>query len=345
MIDVHVHLRDWQQSAKETVGHGLAVASLCGFRWVADMPNTAPALTDRETVLDRLALASPYARKHHVSYSVHMGLTADEDQIRHAVNTYNELFPRVLGLKMFAGHSTGNMGLVSPEAQRTVFRTLTDSDYRGILLVHCEKESLLRPELFVPGRFETHSAARPPEAEAESVRDMISLAMETGFRGGLHICHISTRAALDLVKKARAEGLDISCGATAHHSLLTASDAGNHDLFLKMNPPLRDESDRQAVYQGLIDGDVDFVESDHAPHTLADKEAGASGILGFAGSLLLLKRLKADGVPHARLVELFCSAAADRFGIESDNRLADRLDWRIAKAREEYPFDPFSGLS
>ena len=131
MIDVHVHLRDWQQSAKETVGHGLAVASLCGFRWVADMPNTAPALTDRETVLDRLALASPYARKHHVSYSVHMGLTADEDQIRHAVNTYNELFPRVLGLKMFAGHSTGNMGLVSPEAQRTVF---TESEEGPALL-------------------------------------------------------------------------------------------------------------------------------------------------------------------------------------------------------------------
>lgn len=345
MIDVHVHLRDWGQKAKETVEHGIRVASLCGIRHVSDMPNTSMPLVDRETVLDRLALASGPSRRNRVSYSVNMGLTADSDQISQAVSTYNELFPKVLALKMFAGHSTGNMGLVSLDEQRTVFQTLSRLDYRGVLMIHCEKEGLMKPDLYRQGQFETHGDARPVEAEVESIRDMIGLARETGFKGRLHICHISTGKGLELVVKARDEGVGISCGATAHHSLLTSMDASMHEWYLKMNPPLRSEEDRNAIYNGLINGQIDFVESDHAPHTLEDKEKGASGIPGFAGTLLLLKRLKADNVPHERLVELFCTNAGKRFDIEVDTLLPDRLDWRIGQVRKEYPFDPFAKFS
>lgn len=344
MIDVHVHLRDWGQKAKETVEHGIRVASLCGIRHLSDMPNTSPALVDSQTVLDRLALASGASRRHRVSYSVNMGLTADPDQIAQAVSTYNELFPKVLSLKMFAGHSTGNMGLVALDEQRTVFQTLSRLDYRGVLMIHCEKERLIRSGLYRPGQFETHSDARPAESEVESIRDMITLAKETAFKGKVHICHISTKAGLGIVVKAREEGVDISCGATAHHNLLTRKDASNHDWYLKMNPPLRSEEDRTAIYNGLVNGQIDFVKSDHAPHTLEDKEKGASGIPGFAGSLILLKRLKADKVPHDRLIELFCTNAGKRFDIEVDSVLPDRLDWRIAQARKEYPFDPFGAF-
>ena len=342
MIDVHVHLRDWAQSDKETVEHGLRVAKMCGYTHVADMPNTDPALISRQTVLDRLSLAGESARKHRISYSVHMGLTADENQIREAVAAYNELYPLILGLKMFAGNSTGGMGLTGIEQQRKVFTVLKEAGYRGILLVHCEKESLMQPECYVRDHFATWSLARPAVCESESVRDMIFLAEETGFEGGLHICHISTRAAIELVKQARGRGLNISCGATAHHSLLTARDALEHDRFLKMNPPVRDEADRQAVYQGLIDGDIDFVESDHAPHTLEDKLSGASGIPGFTASLVLLKKLRKDGVPESRLEDLFALKAAERFGIEAcEPLLPSRIDWRIRHSRLEYPVRPF----
>lgn len=343
MTDLHVHLRDGVQSAKETIEHGLAVASMCGIRRVADMPNCSPALTSRAAVLDRLALASPSAKRHRVSYSVHMGLVADPDQIREAVATHSELFPLVLGLKLFAGQSTGNMGIVDIDSQRLVFQTLTEAHYRGVLLVHCEKESLLRPELFVAGRWETHSLARPAAAEVESVRDMIGLMEETGFPGHLHICHISTKGALELVCAARDRGLAVSCGATAHHSLLTVDDAAEHGRYLKMNPPLRSVEDRDAIYAGLVDGSVDYVESDHAPHTLEDKEKGASGIPGFAGSLMLLSRLKADGVPTERLVDIFSRNALTLFGLDGEERpLPDRIMWRARKAASEYPFDPFA---
>ena len=342
MIDPHVHLRDWGQSSKETILHGMSIAAEAGFTHLFDMPNTSPACTDRDTILSRLADGGESAEKTGVSYHLYAGLTQDPEQVKEMAAVHDELFPLVIGLKMFAGNSTGGMGLTGIEQQRKVFTVLKEAGYRGILLVHCEKESLMHPECYVRDHFATWSLARPAVCESESVRDMIFLAEETGFEGGLHICHISTRAAIELVKQARGRGLNISCGATAHHSLLTARDALEHDRFLKMNPPVRDEANRQAVYQGLIDGDIDFVESDHAPHTLEDKLSGASGIPGFTASLVLLKKLRKDGVTESRLEDLFALKAAERFGIEAcEPLLPSRIDWRIRHSRLEYPVRPF----
>ena len=178
------------------------------------------------------------------------------------------------------------------------------------------------------------------QPEAAARRELME---ETGFAGHLHICHISTKGALELVCAARDRGLAVSCGATAHHSLLTVDDAAEHGRYLKMNPPLRSVEDRDAIYAGLVDGSVDYVESDHAPHTLEDKEKGASGIPGFAGSLMLLSRLKADGVPTERLVDIFSRNALTLFGLDGEERpLPDRIMWRARKAASEYPFDPFA---
>lgn len=341
MVDLHVHLRDWAQSSKETVEHGLHVASMCGIRMVADMPNTSPALTSRDVVLMRLALASGPSRKYGVRYCIHMGLTADEAQIAHAVETYRELFPLVIGLKMFAGHSTGDMGIVTLEDQSRVFRTLSRLSYDGVLSIHCEKESLMHPELLVPGRFETQSVARPAQAEIESIRDMISLARDNGFPGHIHICHISTAQGIALVKKARGEGMSISCAATAHHALLTCDDARDGSRCLRMNPPLRSPADRDAVFAALASGDIDYVESDHAPHTLEDKIAGAGGIPGFEGTLHLLAALRNAGVGQDRLMELFCTRACEIFHVEADDFLPDDVEQRIRMVKGQYQFDPF----
>lgn len=341
MVDLHVHLRDWAQSSKETVEHGLHVASMCGIRMVADMPNTSPALTSRDVVLMRLALASGPSRKYGVRYCIHMGLTADEAQIAHAVETYRELFPLVIGLKMFAGHSTGDMGIVTLEDQSRVFRTLSRLSYDGVLSIHCEKESLMHPELLVPGRFETQSVARPAQAEIESIRDMISLARDSGFPGHIHICHISTAQGIALVKKARGEGMSISCAATAHHALLTCDDARDGSRCLRMNPPLRSPADRDAVFAALASGDIDYVESDHAPHTLEDKIAGAGGIPGFDGTLHLLAALRNAGVGQDRLMELFCTRACEIFHVAADDFLPDDLEQRIRMVKGQYQFDPF----
>lgn len=342
MIDPHVHLRDWKQEEKETILHGLKVAKACGFTHVFDMPNTNPALTSRELIINRLADASDAKKKvKGISYHLYGGLTLDKSQIREMVSAYNELFPLVVGLKLFAGHSTGNMGIIGKPKQLEVIKALSEFGYKGVLAVHSEKEELMEADKFIPGKWETHSLARPSKAEVESVRDLIDCCLEANFQGTLHIAHVSTKEAVELVVKNR-DKLKISMGATPHHALYSQKDAECHEKYLKMNPPLRTEEDRAFIYNALIDGTIDWVESDHAPHTLEDKENGASGIPGFTGMLVLLDSLRKDGCSEDRLKELFAFNAAKVFGLdEEDAIIPEKLASKINKSREEYPVKPF----
>lgn len=312
MIDPHVHLRDWDQAEKETVAHGLSVAKAYGFTHVFDMPNTSPALTNRETIRKRFELANGIEG---ISYHLWAGITADPKQIAEVISVYRAFYPRVVGLKMFFGQSTGNMGICDYETQFAVFQTLKAMHYRGVVAIHAEKESLLHPERYIAGRFETHSLARPPEAEIESVRDAIAIAKHSGFEGTLHIAHVSTRGAIEEIIKAR-ETIRITAGVTPHHALFTVQDAADYNRYLKMNPPLREEADRQAVFSSLLDGTATWIESDHAPHTKEQKENGASGIPGFENMLLLIKALQNAGISEKRLYDLTYRNAANLFDLQ-----------------------------
>ena len=126
MIDPHGHLRDWKQSDKETILHGMTVAAMAGFTDLFDMPNTNPPCTDRQTILDRLAAGSEAEERTGVSYHLYAGLTADPEEIRTMAGLHSELFPLVIGLKMFAGQSTGNMGIIGKDRQHAVFQILSD---------------------------------------------------------------------------------------------------------------------------------------------------------------------------------------------------------------------------
>lgn len=342
MIDPHVHLRDWNQQEKETILHGLKVAKASGFTHVFDMPNTSPAITSREMIITRLADASDAQKKvKGISYHLYGGLTKDKDQVREMVSAYYELFPLVAGLKLFAGHSTGNMGIIGKENQLEVFRYLKEAGYRGVLAVHSEKEELMESGKFIPGKWETHSDARPKCAEVESIRDLIGCALESGFEGTLHIAHISAKESVELVKSYK-DRLRITMGATPHHALYSKKDAECHDKYLKMNPPLRDEEDRAYIFASLMDGTIDWVESDHAPHTLQDKEGGASGIPGFTGMLMLLSALREAGCSEERLEKLFFRNAASAFGLDTEGIvLPQKLGQKISRSREEYPIKPF----
>jgi len=306
VIDPHVHLRDWSQAEAETVAHGLAVAKECGITHVYDMPNTNPPLTSRETILRRLALAEGITG---IGYHVWAGLTADPAQIAEMVAVYNELHPQVVGLKLFMGHSTGNMGITEYADQLKVFQTLTACGYTGTVAVHAEKEALMHPELYVPGEFHTHSQARPVEAETESVRDALRAVRESGFAGTLHIAHASTAGTVELVREAK-KTMQVTMGVTPHHALFTTEDARDHSRYLKMNPPLRSEADRAAVFEALLHGPADWMESDHAPHTLEKKEAGASGIPGLRNMPLLAEALRQAGITEERLADVTFRNAA-----------------------------------
>ncbi|MCR5732134.1 MAG: dihydroorotase family protein [Sphaerochaetaceae bacterium] len=346
MIDPHVHLRDWNQKEKETVEHGLMVAHKAGFTRLFDMPNTNPPITSREMAIERIALAQEVIKKHfkksHMAYSLYLGITGDREQIREVVSASQELFPLVCGLKLFAGQSTGNMGIVEKSSQSNIFKALAEFGYEGVVAVHCEKEALMKSELFKKGEWETHSLARPRESEIESIKDIISAAKEAGFKGNLHIAHISTSTGIELVKKAREEGMKISCGVTPHHALLNVEDAKEHDRYLKMNPPLRGEEDRKAVFNALLDGSASWAESDHAPHTLQDKENGASGIPGFSGMLLLLDELRKAGASEEHLKDIFGRNALRTFGFDPQEIVLPQNPLSLKKKIDrEYPIRPF----
>ncbi|MGI6436648.1 MAG: dihydroorotase [Sphaerochaeta sp.] len=345
MIDPHVHLRDWNLSAKETLAHGLLVAERSGFTAVIDMPNTDPPLTTKARIIKRIEAAN--RTKRNVSYHLWAGVTGDPAQIDEVVKSCEELFPSVVGLKLFAGHSTGNMGLVEEEIQGRVYRHLARRNYTGAVALHCEKEALLRPELYDNADLSTQSLARPPEAEVASIRDQLSFSKEAGFAGHLHIAHLSTIEGLLLVEEAKREGRRISCGVTPHHLLLNRDMAKDRRLYAKMNPPLRDEETRKKLFEALLEGRIDWVESDHAPHTIADKETGASGIPGFSGMLLLLKVLYEHGLSRGMMQSLFGGNVQGTLKLPPREIVLpsyEALPPLIAAASGEYPYDSFRGL-
>ncbi|MCH3917104.1 MAG: dihydroorotase family protein [Spirochaetia bacterium] len=350
MVDPHVHLRDWNQKDKETLVHGLSVAYACGIDEVFDMPNTDPPLVSRDALLDRLSDAQAAIKDlgKEISYHVWAGLQADHDQIVQMAYAVMELFPLVVGLKLFAGNSTGGMGIIKEKDQRMVFATLAEVGYEGVLAVHCEKEALLDMARFNPQDLSSQSIARPAQAEIDSVSDMLRLAAETGFRGTLHICHISTAKALSLVAEAKEKGMHVTCGATTHHALLTSCDASSLS-YARMNPPLRSAEDRNEIFEGLLDGRIDWIESDHAPHTLKDKQRGAAGIPGFSGTLLLLKALWEHGCSRKRLMDLTGRNVYAAFGLDAEDvdfTLPDRkkLSLWSMEAAKAYPYDGFISL-
>lgn len=321
MIDPHVHLRDFNQKNKETIKGGLILAKSLGFTHVFDMPNTDPPLTSREVLLRRLTLAKE-ANISGVSYHTYIGITNSEEQIKDAVNLFNEFFPSVVGLKMFLGHSTGNMGITEKNEQEKIVRLLSKLDYEGVLVVHAEKEEFINNSLYNPLYPETHLVARPNIAEIESIKDIIEIVKKVDFKGKLHIAHVSCKESLKLIKEAKKDGVKISMGITPHHALFNISDNAK-DKDLKVNPPLREEEDRKAIYGALLDDDIDYlwVESDYAPHTKEDKDNGAAGLRAIEFTPILIKKLREDNISEDRLISLMGLNVINTFILENEKIL------------------------
>ena len=359
ILDPHVHLRDWSQAYKETIFHAFVIAGRLGVRGLIEMPNTSPPLTARAAVERRLELAAQAAARCRteglspIHYAMHLGLSHDERQVREAVRLVHEYFPQVVGLKLYAGHSTGNMGIVEGSAQHRIYAALAEESYEGVLAVHCEAESLIDTRLFDPARPESHSEARPEKAEIFSIEQQLALADLVGFPGQFHVAHISTAEGVGLVQAAKARGQRASCGVTPHHCLLSLDaqsrpsgkpsqkpNSENEEKLgnlLKVNPPLRTETQRKRLWRLLLEGHIDWIESDHAPHaphekTGAEDRAVASGIPGLTGIRLLYERLKQSGLPQQRLAELCCQNALNAYRLPWADFAAEpppisALDW------------------
>lgn len=287
--DGHVHWRDEEQANKATIKDASDLFVSQGFKFVMDMAaNCRPPVLSRKRAMERLELANR-TKNPLIDYYLYAGLTADLNQIAEVVKLA-QTERQVCGLKLFAGGSLANIGvLLDIYKQWEIYQGLARFDYRKVLAVHCEKEPLFQPKLWDPQAPWTHSLAQPPESEIESVRDQIYYALQSGFKGILHICHVSCPESVELIDKAR-NYLKITCGVTPHHILWTDEKLRRKDgLLYKVNPPLRDLRRVEKLRQYLIDGKITWIETDFAPHTKEDKfERYCSGIanLSLYGKLL-----------------------------------------------------------
>jgi len=311
-IDPHVHCRDGKQAYKETIAHVLKLCDEQGVDIIFDMPNTDPPLLTERDMEARLALVPRADLKR---YRLYLGATTDERQLREAVNLVKQCY-QVIGIKLYAGHSVGTLALTREADQRKVYAVLAAAGYHDVLAVHAEKETLFTRS-FDSARPASHSLARPPQAETASIADQIAFARAANFQGTLHICHLSTASSLELVKAAR-QDLNITCGVTPHHLLWSADHMkGREGLLYKVNPPLRELADTIALRQALKQGEIDWIETDHAPHAISEKlyppyESGYP-------SLCLYRSLVEDilpywGVSEATIKDITSTAIQRVFG-------------------------------
>ena len=255
-IDTHVHLRDFEERHKETIKHGLEVAYDSGVDAVFDMPNTKPLVITEEVALSRIRAARE-ARMSDVFYGLYMGVTNDPEQLKRAVDAYRRI-PQIVGLKMFTAHSVGDLSVIWSESQVTVYRILVKEGYDGVLALHCEDHKDFQPDIWDPKDPQSHCYTRPEITEITSVENQIHLAHGLGFAGKLHIAHISSPKAVDVVEVAKTEGVDVSCGICPHHFIYDWNQMNKENGILwKMNPPLRSPESRSKLFQQLKDGKID----------------------------------------------------------------------------------------
>ena len=270
-----------------------------------------------------------------------MGLTGYQEQVKRAVDACLE-FPQVIGMKLYAGHSVGNLGVIKIEDQARVYETLAQEEFMGVLAVHAEKEDELNLSLWNYHNPVTHCHARPEKAEVESIKDQIKLAKNYKFKGNLHIAHISSPAAVDLVQQAKSEGLNISCGICPHHFIYDWQQMTCKDGILwKMNPPLRSPESREKMLQYLKSGKIDWIETDHAPHTLNEKvsEPFMSGIPGLPWWGVFDEYLRMNNFSDVMIEQLTFTNIIKRFGMD-----ISRSRRKIIDRRGDYPFNPYKLL-
>lgn len=343
-IDPHVHCRDWNEEYKDTIEHTLRVAEKSGLTAIFDMPNTKPPLITKELVLKRLELADEADSP--VFYATYMGLTLNELQIEEAVKTYNEFFPRVIGFKFFTC-SAGELGVTDEKDQLLIYKTLTNLRYEGVLCVHCEKESLLKPYIWDPKNPITHTSARPEEAEFNSIEDQIKLKIKSDFKGNLHIAHISTPESVFLIENYIEEGLNISCELTPHHALLNKEIMNQKNgLLYKMNPPLRDEWCTDILLDNLKNGKIPMIGSDHAPHKLEEKlfSPYLSGIPNLPFYPKFIEILRKKGFSEKIIREITFDNICKIFKIELKPRQVEVSTEEDLYEWGNYSFNPYKNI-
>ncbi len=330
--DVHVHFREPGFSYKEKIATGSAAAARGGYTAVCTMPNLDPVPDSVENLQKQLDIIERDAVIDVLPYGA---ITVGERG-----EALADLEGMAAGVVAFSDDGRG------VQSESMMREAMTRAKALGKLIVaHCEDNSLLHGGYIHDGEYAAAHGHRGICSESEwgPIKRDIELCRETGC--GYHVCHISTKESVELIRKAKAEGVDITCETGPHYLVLDDGDLREDGRF-KMNPPLRSRADREALLQGIADGTIDMIATDHAPHSAEEKarglESSAFGIVGIetAFPVLYTALVRTGFITMERLMELLVFNARERFRIPL--RKNDYTVWDLDR---EFTVDPADFLS
>jgi dihydroorotase len=305
--DVHVHLREPGFSYKETILSGTSAAARGGYTAVLAMPNLKPAPDSIEHLREQLDIIERDAKIATLPYG-----TITKCQAGIELSDMDEMADNV------AGFSDDGKGVQSKELMLAAMEKARSLG--KIIVAHCEDNSLLRGGYIHDGKYAKEHGHKGicSESEWKPIARDIELVKDTGC--SYHVCHISTKESVDIIRKAKAEGVDITCETGPHYLVLDENDLEESGSF-KMNPPLRSEEDRLALIEGIKDGTIDMIATDHAPHSKEEKSKGlagsAFGVVGIetAFPIMYTNLVKTGIISLEKLIELMAINPRKRFNI------------------------------
>jgi dihydroorotase len=339
-IDLHVHLREPGGEKKETIETGTKAAAKGGFTTVAAMPNTRP-VPDTKEQLEKL--------------NCRIEETAAVKVLPYASITIRELGLELTDFKALkeAGAFAFTDDGVGVQSAAMMLQAMKNAAEIGMPIVaHCEENTLINKGSVHDGVFAKENGLNGIPSVCESVQIARDVLLAEAAGCHYHVCHISTKESVRVVRDAKRAGIKVTAEVTPHHLLLSEDDIPGHDANFKMNPPLRGADDRSALIEGLLDGTIDFIATDHAPHTAEEKEEGMVlapfGIVGLETAFpLLYTHFVEKGIfTLKQLIDFLTIKPAQAFGLESGKLQAGEIaDLVLLDLEHHEKIDPAKFLS
>ena len=324
--DVHVHFREPGFSYKETIFSGSLAAAHGGYTAVCTMPNLNPVPDTKAHLKEQLDLIKQDGLIHIYPYG-----SITMEQKGEALSDMKALAPQVIAF------TDDGRGVQRDEMMRAAMKQA--KQLGKLIVAHCEDNSLLNGGYIHDGDYarDNHHRGISSASEWKQLERDLALVKETGC--AYHVCHVSTKESVELIRKAKKDGLNVTC-ETAPHYLILDDSFLQEDGRYKMNPPLRDKSDREALIAGIQDGTIDMIATDHAPHSEEEKSQGLDGssfgIVGLetAFPLLYTYLVKENVISLEKLLQLMVSNPRKRF------RIPMTTDFSIWDMRQSYIVEP-----
>lgn len=332
--DVHVHLREPGFFYKETIRTGTMAAARSGYGLLMSMPNLQPVPDCLANLEQELKIIKKEACIDVIPYgSITKGEKGQE------LSDMEEMAPFV------AGYSDDGVGLNSPELMESAMKIAKKTG--KLIAAHCEDMELRAGGYIHAGRYAAQHGHKGicSESEYKPIERDLKLAAKTGCR--YHVCHVSAKESVQLIREAKKAGIDVTC-ETAPHYLTLTDDMLKEDGRFKMNPPIRSKQDREALIEGILDGTIDMIATDHAPHSAEEKakglEGSAMGITGLETSfpVIYTELIKTGILSLDKVLELMCYNPRKRFGLAMPDMDTDYAVWDL---ETEYSIDSESFIS